>query len=225
MAPLNRRALRSSLFGCAATAALLFIPAGTLRWWQGWLLLAVFTLASAAITVWLARTNPALLESRMSAGPQAEREASQKRIMSLAMLGFLSLVLVPALDRRFGWSDVPAALSLLGEAGVVLGFVATYFVLRVNSHAASTIRVTQGQQVISTGPYARVRHPMYAGVLPMLAGIPLALGSWWGLLGMLLVVPALVWRLLDEERYLVAKLPGYAGYCERVRYRLVPSIW
>lgn len=222
---LNARALRSSLVGIAIMAALLFIPAGTLRYWQAWIFIAVFSGASTALTVYLALHDPALLERRMRAGPTAERESSQKFIMLLAMAGFIALLMVPAFDHRFGWSALPAAVSLLGDALVALGFFLVYFVIRVNSYAASTIQVVEGQTVVSTGPYALVRHPMYAGVLPLLAGMPLALGSWPGLAPLLLIVPALVWRLLDEERFLLGKLPGYAEYRERVRYRLVPFLW
>ena len=225
MTSLNLRALRSSLLGLAFMAGLLFIPAGTLRYWQAWAFIAVFSASSTAITVYLARNNPALLERRIKAGPQAEAEAAQKVIMSFAMSSFLAMLVVPALDRRFGWTEVPALASVAGDALVAISFLLVFFVLRANSYSASTIQVVEGQQAVSTGPYALVRHPMYAGVLPMLLGIPLALGSWWGLATLAVFVPALVWRLLDEERFLLRKLPGYVEYCQRVRYRLLPGIW
>lgn len=225
MTPLHRQALRSSLFGLATLLALLFIPAGTWHYWQAWVFAAVFSACTAAITLWLARHNPALLERRMKVGPRAEVQAAQKIIMSLALASWVALLVVPALDRRFGWSAMPAALSLAGDAAIIFGFLVTFRVLQVNSYSASTIRVEPGQQVVSTGPYAWVRHPMYAGALPLVAGMPLALGSWWGFLALLPFPPVLVWRLLDEERYLLVHLPGYAGYCQRVRHRLVPGIW
>ncbi len=222
---LHLEALVRSVFGLAAMAALLFIPAGTFHWWQAWLLVAVFTAASALITVYLAIRDPKLLERRLRAGPTAEREPAQKRIMSLAMAGFVLLLALPGLDRRYGWSAVPDGVALLGDALVALSFLVFFRVVRVNSNAAATVRVEQGQQVVSTGPYAVVRHPMYAGVLPMVAGMPLALGSWWGLGPGLLLVAALVWRLLHEERFLAQHLPGYVAYCGRVRYRLLPGVW
>lgn len=225
MNSLNVRALRSSLLGTLAMAALLFIPAGTLRYWQAWVFIAVFAGASGALTVYLALRDPALLERRMRAGPAAEKEAAQKLIMLLAMAGFLALLVLPALDRRYGWSALPAWAVVLGDALVALGFLLIFFVFRVNSYGASTIQVAEGQTVISTGPYALVRHPMYAGALPLLAGTPLALGSCWGLLVLALIVPALAWRLLDEERFLLERLPGYAEYRRRVKYRLLPFIW
>jgi protein-S-isoprenylcysteine O-methyltransferase Ste14 len=219
------RALRSSIFGILAMAAFLFVSAGTLDFWQAYVFMAVFVGGSAAITVYLAIKDPKLLKRRMKAGPRAEKEPTQKIIMVFALLGFVSLLVVPALDRRFMWSSVPPWVSVTGDLSVALGFLLVYFVIRENSYAASTIQVTEGQTVISTGPYAVVRHPMYAGALPLLIGMPLALGSWWGLGALMLFMPALIWRLLDEERFLHKNLPGYTEYTRKVRYRLVPCVW
>jgi protein-S-isoprenylcysteine O-methyltransferase Ste14 len=225
MTDVTRRALRSSLFGILALAALLFIPAWTLAYWQAWLFMAVFVCTSGAITVYLAIHDPKLLERRMNAGPRAEREPAQKIIMVLAMLGFIVMLVFPALDYRFGWSPVPASVSVLGDTLVALGFLFVFFVFKENSYGASTIQIAEDQTVISTGPYALVRHPMYAAALVMLFGIPLALGSWWGLFALLLVLPVLIWRLLDEERFLRQNLPGYAEYQAKVKYRLLPFVW
>src|SRR5882672_9132709 len=221
------RALRSSIYGFLAMAALLFVPAGTLDYWQAYVFMAVFVGGSAAITVYLAIKDPKLLERRMNVGPTAEKEPTQKIIMVFALLGFIALLVVPALDRRFRfmWSSVPPWVSVTGDLLVALGFLLVYFVIRENSYAASTIQVAEGQTVISTGPYAVVRHPMYAGVLPLLIGTPLALGSWWGLGALIFFMPALIWRLLDEERFLHKNLPGYTEYTRKVRYRLVPFVW
>jgi protein-S-isoprenylcysteine O-methyltransferase Ste14 len=219
------RALRSSIYGILAMAALLFVPAGTLDYWQAYVFMAVFVGGSAAITVYLAIKDPKLLERRMNVGPTAEKEPTQKIIMFFALLGFIALLVVPALDRRFMWSSVPPRVSVIGDLLVALGFLLVYFVIRENSYAASTIQVVEGQTVISTGPYAVVRHPMYAGVLPLLIGTPLALGSWWGLGALIFFMPALIWRLLDEERFLHKNLPGYTEYTRKVRYRLVPFVW
>jgi protein-S-isoprenylcysteine O-methyltransferase Ste14 len=225
MNDLTRRALRSSLFGSVALAALLFIPAWTLDYWQAWLFMAVFVCTSGAITVYLAIRDPKLLERRMNVGPRAENEPAQKIIMLLATLGFIVTIVFPVLDHRFGWSAVPASVSVLGDALIALAFLFIFFVFRQNSYGASTIQIAEGQTVISTGPYALVRHPMYAGALVMLIGTPLALGSWWGLFAVLLVLPVLIWRLLDEERFLRQNLPGYAEYQTKVKYRLLPFIW
>jgi len=225
MNDVTRRALRSSLFGIPALAALLFIPAWTLAYWQAWLFMAVFVCASGALTVYLAIHDPKLLERRMNVGPRAEKEPAQKIIMVLATLGFIAMLVFPALDYRFGWSPVPASVSVLGDALIALGFLFTFFVFKENSYGASTIQIAEGQTVISTGPYAFVRHPMYAAALVMLLGIPLALGSWWGLFALLLVLPVLIWRLLDEERFLRQNLPGYPEYQAKVKYRLLPFVW
>jgi protein-S-isoprenylcysteine O-methyltransferase Ste14 len=177
MNDVTRRALRSSLFGILALAALVFIPAGTLDYWQGWLFMAVFVCASGASTIYLAIHDPKLLERRIRVGPRAEKEPAQKIIMVFAMAGFIAMLVFPALDHRFGWSPVPASVSLLGDALIALGFLFIFFVFTENSYGASTIQIAEGQTVISTGPYALVRHPMYAGGLVMWVGIPLALGS------------------------------------------------
>ena len=132
---------------------------------------------------------------------------------------------MPALDHRFAWSHPPVAVEIAGDVLVAVGFFVVYRVFRENSFTAATIEVSTGQKVISTGPYAIVRHPMYAGALGMLLGTPLALGSWWGLLLMLPMTLVIVLRLLAEEKFLATNLPGYVEYGRRVRYRLVPSIW
>ncbi len=206
-------------------ALLLFVPAGTIDYWQGWLFMAVFVGATTAITVYLAIKDPKLLERRMSAGPTAETEPLQKVLMFFAMTGFIALLVLPALDHRFGWSPVPAYISLAADVLILVSFFVVFIVLKANTYAASTIQIAEGQKVISTGPYALIRHPMYAGALPLLIGVPLALGSWWGLFALMLFLPALIWRLLDEEKFLKQNLAGYADYCRKVRYRMVPFIW
>lgn len=207
------------------TTALLFFPAGTIRYWQGWVFLAFYLLPSLAVTQWLVVNDPKLLAGRMRGGPTAEKSLAQKIIMSIASICFVALVVVPALDHRFGWSHVPTAVVLLGDALIAIGWLAIFMVFRQNSFAFSTIQVVEGQQVVSSGLYAHVRHPMYAGAMPMLLGMPLALASWWGLLVFVPLVPVLIWRMLDEEKFLTANLSGYAGYMSKVRYRLAPGVW
>jgi protein-S-isoprenylcysteine O-methyltransferase Ste14 len=225
MNPLHRKAFRGLAILFLVTAALLFGAAGTLDYWQAWLYLVVYFAASIAITLDLVQRDPALLARRMSGGPFAEKEPAQRIIMLLTSLGFIALAIVPALDRRFGWSHVPVPAVLAGEAIMLLGWFGIFLVFRENSFASATIESAADQRVISTGPYAVVRHPMYAAALLMLLGISPALGSWWGLPVMIAIVPALVWRLTDEERFLVQNLPGYPEYRETVRYRLLPWVW
>jgi protein-S-isoprenylcysteine O-methyltransferase Ste14 len=219
------RALRSSVAGTLVLAALIFVPAGTLRYWQGWAYAFVFVATSAAFTVYLAICDPALLRRRMEAGPAYEQEPAQRIIMRFALLGFVLLVVVPALDHRFGWSHAPWWIAIAGDLLVALSFFFFYRVVRVNSFAAGTIRVEPGQQVVSTGPYAWVRHPMYSGALVLLIGTPLALGSWWGLLIVPLLLLVLALRILNEEEVLARDLPGYTAYQRQVRYRLIPFVW
>jgi protein-S-isoprenylcysteine O-methyltransferase Ste14 len=139
--------------------------------------------------------------------------------------GFIGLIVLPALDHRLHWSQMSAYAALVGDALVLLGWLGIFIVFRENSFGSATIELAENQTVISTGPYAWVRHPMYATALVMLLGVPIALGSWWSVLIVAAILPALIWRLLDEERFLVRNLPGYAEYQGRVRYRLLPLIW
>jgi protein-S-isoprenylcysteine O-methyltransferase Ste14 len=206
-------------------AALLFLPAGTLDYWEAWVFIAVFFACSLAITVYLAVQDPQLLTRRMKAGPGAETEKTQKIIMVAAMLSFTAAIVIPAIDHRFGWSDAPASVVILGNGLVVLSYLVFYVVFRENTYGAATIQIADNQTVISTGPYAVVRHPMYGGALLLVLGTPLALGSWWGLVTVVPTVAGLVARLLDEERFLDANLPGYSDYMRKVRYRLVPFVW
>jgi protein-S-isoprenylcysteine O-methyltransferase Ste14 len=218
------RTAGTALIGVIALAVLLLVPAGTLFYWQAWVFIVVFTVSTNAIGVYLLLKDPALLHRRLQFGPAAERGA-QKIISSLSIVGFLAVMVFCALDYRSGWSHVPPAVSLLGEVLVAVGLFINLLVFRENTFGASNIRVEQGQTVVSTGPYAIMRHPMYAGVVVMAVGVPLALGSWWGLLLIGLLMSVLVWRILDEERVLKTELPGYTEYTQRVRYRLVPRVW
>lgn len=216
---------RAVLLGVVVLGLLLFLPAGTLAYWQAWALILVFVACGNATGIYLLLRDPELLSRRMRFGPAAEPRAAQRVIMSLLLVVLLALLVFCALDHRFRWSPVPAPVSVAGNALVALGFLIDFLVLRANRYGASTIRTFEGQTAVTTGPYAVVRHPMYAGAVVMLPGVPLALGSWWGLAFLVLLVPLLVWRILDEEELLTAELPGYAEYKKRTRYRLVPFVW
>jgi protein-S-isoprenylcysteine O-methyltransferase Ste14 len=219
-----RLATQSLLF-LFVMGALLFLPAGTFDYWEAWTFIAVFIACNLPITIWVAINDPQLLERRMRAGPTAEKEKSQKIIVTIMLLSLAGALLIPALDHRFGWSDVPTSVVILGNALIALSYIGFYFVLRENTYGAATVRVEENQRVVSTGPYAIVRHPMYAAALILMLGIPLALGSWWGFLSLAPGVPALVWRILDEERLLKRDLPGYAEYMQRMRFRLIPGLF
>ena len=206
-------------------AVALFLPAGSLRFWQAWVYLAVFAGCTILITVYLVNNDRELLAGRVQAGPVAETQRTQQIIQSLASLFFISLFIVPGLDFRFGWSNVPPVVSLVSDGLVALGFYFVFLVFRENSYTRATIDVSAGQKVITTGPYALVRHPMYAGAMFLILFTPVALGSWVGVPFSLLLIMVIVARLLDEERFLTANLSGYKEYCQRVPYRLVPLIW
>ena len=190
----------------------IFGAAGSLDYWEGWALIGVYAGASGLITVWLWGHDKGLLERRVKAGPVAEPEAMQKAIQGVASVVFLATLLVPGLDRRFGWSSVPLPLVLAGDALVAVGFLVVFMVFRENTFTSATIEVADDQRVIDTGPYAVVRHPMYSGALVMFVGMPLALGSWWGLLPSAAIVPILALRLQNEESFLALHLPGYPDY-------------
>lgn len=224
-AALLRQAWPRQLVFLVFITALLFAPAGTLDFWQAWLFLAVFVACMVPLGIYFVRTDPALVERRMRAGPAAEQEPVQKVAIGIVCAALLAMLIVPGFDRRWHWSGVPAWLTVVADATIVASFVIFFYVMKQNSFAAATVRVEREQTVVSTGLYGVVRHPMYMGTLPLTTAMPLALGSWWALLPVLAIVPALVWRLVDEERVLRRDLPGYAAYCARVRYRLVPGIW
>lgn len=217
--------LKTFLFGAIFLGVLLFLPAWTFNYWQAWVFMVVFMTSTNIIGVYLSLKDPALLERRKNFGPTAEQSVAQKIIISLSVLSFLGLMVFSALDHRFGWSQVTPYVSLVGDALVALGLFIDLLVFRENSYGASNIQTFEGQKVISTGLYGLVRHPMYMGVLVMVIGTPLALGSHWGLLILALTLPVLIWRILDEEKLLKNDLPGYTEYAQKVRYRLVPYIW
>jgi protein-S-isoprenylcysteine O-methyltransferase Ste14 len=219
------RMFKSAIVGLLVFGVLIFGPAGTVAYWRGWVFILVFTICTNIIGLYLARTDPALLERRLKIGPVAETRPAQKAIISLAFLAFAALFVVSALDYRFGWSRVPASVSIVGDILVALGLSIDLRVFRENSYGGSTVETAEGQTVISTGPYALVRHPMYVGVLVMVLGIPPALGSYWGLVFMCVNVPVLVLRIRDEETMLRQELAGYVDYTRHVRYRLLPGLW
>jgi protein-S-isoprenylcysteine O-methyltransferase Ste14 len=225
MKDLHRKALIGTLRTFVVLFAATFLPAWTLRWWQGWACLCAFFVPASMISVWMAKHDPALLERRLKAGPKAEKEKGQKIVQGIAAIAFLADFLVPSFDHRFGWSHVPAYAAILGLLMMVTGLVIAFCVAKANSYASAIIEVAEEQKVISTGPYSLVRHPLYSGALIILFGIPLALGSWWGLLVNVPLVAGIIWRLLDEERFLLRNLPGYAEYRGTVKYRLVPLMW
>jgi protein-S-isoprenylcysteine O-methyltransferase Ste14 len=192
--------------------------------WRATVLALVYVGFSLPIVFQLL-THPALLRRRFHAGPLAEGESRQRLIISLFLLCGAALFTVCVLDWGLHWSGVPPSVVLLGDLLVAAGLVLVWLVLRANPFAAATITVEPGQTVSSTGPYALVRHPMYSAGVLLFLGIPLALGSWWGLVLVPLLLVLIIWRLKGEERYLSDHLPGYQDYCWKVHKRLFPALW
>jgi len=225
MDPLHKQLIRSSVFGTLVFLAAIFIPAGTLNYWQGWAYIVAFAVSSLVYTVYVARHDPALLKRRMEVGASHEKEPAQKIIVSVIFIAFLAIVVLPPLDHRFGLSPVPWYVSVIGDVFVVFSFYIFYLVSKVNTYAAANVQVEEGQKVIDTGLYALVGHPMYFGSLFLTVGTPLALGSWWSLALMPLVLLLLYFRLANEEKVLKRDLHGYEEYTHKVRYRLIPGIF
>ena len=225
MNKLVAQTLTTFLIGAVALGVLLFLPAWTLNYWHAWVFIVVFMTSVNVIGLYLALKDPALLERRKKFGPTKEQSPAQKVAISIGVLALLGVLVFSAFAHRFRWSPVPTYGSLAGDALVALGLFIDLLVLKENSYAGSTIETVADQKVISTGPYAFVRHPMYVGVLIMITGIPLALDAWWGLAIIAAAAPALIWRIIDEERLLRKDLPGYVEYAQKVRYRLIPYLW
>ncbi len=208
--------------GVALTGLLLFLPAGTLDWWQGWLLMGVlFAPMFCAGLVMLFR-SPELLRRRLSA---REGEAAQRRVVLFSALMFLAAFVLAGLNRRFGWIILPGAVSWVAAAVFMLGYLLYAEVLRENAWLSRTVEVRQGQKVVDTGLYGVVRHPMYLSTLLLFLSMPLILGSIPSLIAMLIYPVILRGRIVNEEAVLSAGLEGYADYMKKVRYRVIPFVW
>lgn len=203
-------------------ALLLFLPAGTIYYWQAWVFSAVILIFSLIIIIYFYRKDPEMLARRMK---MKETLKDQKRIIIWADFLYLFVFVIPGIDFRFHWSNVPAALVLIADVFIIAGYVLFAFVVRENSYASRVIEISEGQKVISTGPYAIIRHPMYSAVTIMLLAIPLALGSYWALIPAGLIPVILVLRIKSEEKFLMENLPGYREYCQKTKYRLIPYVW
>jgi protein-S-isoprenylcysteine O-methyltransferase Ste14 len=219
--------LLQTLVWTTGFAVLLFGPAGTLNWPAAWVFLGVMLLISLGCSSWLAKNNPELLAERLRSPIQPSQPAADKTIVLVLGLAFLLWFVAMGLDERFHPSRMPLALQTLGLALVILSTVLIMWVFRENTFAAAVVKVQaeRGHHVISTGPYAFVRHPMYTGAVVFFVGSALLLGSWWGTA--LTPIFAILFgiRTRIEENTLVTGLPDYADYAARVRYRLVPGLW
>jgi protein-S-isoprenylcysteine O-methyltransferase Ste14 len=217
--------IASTVGGILFMAVLLLVPAGTFDYWQAWVFIAVFIVGTMLPTLYLAAKYPDALQRRMRSGPWSETRLTQRLITIALLLTVVAVGVVSALDHRFGWSSPSTAVVVIGNVLVMAGLLLAEVVIIQNNYAAATITVEADQPVVSTGLYGVVRHPMYVGALIMTVGMPLALGSYWGLLTLIPGTLVYIARITDEEKALRQELDGYIAYTEKVHYRLVPGIW
>jgi len=222
MQKLKVKALK--IFGLAPIilGIIFFVPAGSFRFWEAWVYSAVIIIPMIFVVIYFLKRNPDILERRLQF---KEKEPQQKKIVRIGNILFFIAMILPGLDYRFGLSDIPAVMVFSSDAMVLAGIFIYFLVLKENSYASRTIEVQEGQKVISTGPYSVVRHPMYSAVGIMYLFTPIALGSYWAIIPMLLIIPIIVLRILNEEEILKKDLPGYTEYVTKTRYRLIPFIW
>lgn len=210
------------LSGIPVLGLVFFLPAGTINYWEAWVYLFILFVPMFIVMRYLIKNDPALLERRMR---MKEKAAEQNLIIKISYLYFIVTYLIPGFDKRYGWSDAPLWLVITAQVIVFLGYFLVTQVFKENSYASRTVEVDKDQKVIDTGPYAVVRHPMYVGVSALYVFSPLALGSVWGLLPSILIIPLLAARIISEEKILTKELKGYTEYQQKVNYRLIPGIW
>jgi protein-S-isoprenylcysteine O-methyltransferase Ste14 len=224
---LKAKVIVQCMLTAVVVGVMLFLPAGTWKYWQGWIFLGLLMIPMLVASIYFVERDPQLVERRLQS---KEKVGEQKLIMKFAKLIFLAAFLIPGFDFRFGWSrrtfgGVPVWLMILSGVIALAGYLLTYWVMGTNSYASRIIQVEKDQRVISIGPYRIVRHPMYLGGVISILFAPLALGSYWALPGFALVIPVIVLRLLNEEKILRQELPGYSEYCQSTRFRLIPLVW
>ncbi len=205
-----------------ALLVLFFLPAGTFDYWEAWVYIAILLIPMLFVISYLFRNEPELVERRMR---MREKQREQKTIIKVSYPIFLLAFILPGLDRRFEWSTVPVALVIVSDLLVLLGYSLIFLVFKENPFASRIVEVETEQKVITSGPYAFVRHPMYAGAILMYSFSPLALGSWWALIPALGIIPLLVVRIWNEEAVLASGLEGYRDYMQKTKYRLIPGVW
>ncbi len=199
-----------------------FLPAGSIKFWEAWVYMGILFTPMIFVLIYLLKKDPELLERRMK---MKEKEEPQKVFVKLSILVFLTAFIIPGFDYRFEWSEVPFVVIIIADLFIFIGYLLFFLVLKENTHASRIIEVGKGQKVISTGPYAIIRHPMYVAVLMMYILSPLALGSYWAVLAVLPLPALIILRIKNEEKILIDKLSGYREYTQKVKYRLIPYIW
>lgn len=215
-------AIAKFILGVVLVGVLIFLPAGTLHYWGGWLLMGILFVPMFAAGLVMLAKNPDLLRSRLDA---KEKQKDQQLVVKLSGLMFLAGFVVAGLGIRFGWYILPRWVSLCAAAAFLLAYVLYAEVLRENTYLSRTIEVQQGQKVIDTGLYGVVRHPMYSATLLLFLAMPLVLGSVYAFVIFLAYPFIIAARIRGEEAFLEQELEGYAAYKQKVKYRLVPLIW
>jgi len=210
------------LIGIPALLLILFLPAGTFAFWEAWIYLAILLIPMSLVMFYFLKKAPELLARRMKL---KEKEVEQKLIIKLSFIPFLLAFIMPGIDKRLGWSDVPITIIVVAEMLVLIGYILFFLVLKENQFASRVIEVEKGQKVIQSGPYRLVRHPMYLGAILMYVASPLALGSYWAIIPAIFIIPIFIARILNEESVLAKELEGYSEYKLKTRYRLIPGIW
>lgn len=221
-APIRRKAILAFFAALVVLSAMFFIPAGTFNFWQAWVYLAIILGCMIYIASYLIKYHPDLMERRMRF---KEREKEQSLIIKLSYIPFIFAYVLPGFDRRFGWSDMPVWVAIVGNLFVFVGYILIFNVFKQNAYASRIIETSEEQQVISTGLYGLVRHPMYLGNCMMYILSPIALGSWWAVIPALFILPVIVMRIRNEEKVLAKDLPGYTEYLQKVKYRILPGVW
>jgi len=199
-----------------------FIPAGSINFWEAWVYMGILFIPMIFVLIYLLKNDPELLERRMKI---KEKEEPQKVFIKLSLLVFFIAFIIPGFDYSFEWSKVLFIVIIIADLFIFIGYLLFFLVLKENTYASRIIEVEKGQKVISTGPYAIIRHPMYVAVLMMYVLSPLALGSYWAVLAVLPLPVLVIFRIKSEEKILIDKLPGYREYTQKVKYRLIPYIW
>ena len=213
----------SRLFGGLFMFALLFfLPAGTWKYWQAWMYIGALVFPMFFVLAYFMKHDPELLERRMK---MREERQEQRKILKFSVLGFVLAFLLPGFDIRYGWSNMPAWVSIAAAVMMFLSYALVFRTMQVNSFLSRVIEVAENQKVIDTDVYGIVRHPMYVGMIVLYVISPIVLGSWWAVIPALVIIPVIVARILDEEIALETDLPGYKEYKQKVKYRLLPFIW
>jgi protein-S-isoprenylcysteine O-methyltransferase Ste14 len=225
---MSRRALLVIVAEFLVIAGLLFVPAGTVGWLAGWVFMVLLCGITLIVVRMLVRSDPELLKERVASPIQRDQPLWDRVLVPVFMLLFVVWLVLMSLDAvRFGWSDVPVWLQVLGALGLVLSFYVMYLIFRENAYLYPVVKLQEerGQSVVTTGPYRYVRHPLYSSSLIFFPATALLLGSWLGLLFSSVLIAMIILRTALEDRLLRSRLTGYAEYAQTVRYRLIPHVW